>query len=236
MLLTLDLRIVEGRKCLKNNIILKIIGDITTKKQTKRFVQIFFSFDRLHTNSHNFFRCKICTYVNNFFNATSIKVETVNKLEHDPATPIDQLRIHIARFRQIETNKSTPWSYCFGGGSGSGSILLIVKCCLVCWRCKYHQSKKPDQLLIAYTVPENPNMMDAKEGAIRTGQSSDLGQETVGIQDSVCDKRMVLNYDMQNNTFASAFLDQLEDLNTNVKEHHRRLRPRQYSAISQIEN
>ena len=37
-------------------------------------------------------------------------------------------------------------------------------------------------------------------------------------------------------TFASALLDQLEDLGTDVKEHHRRLRPRQYSAIPQIEN
>ena len=67
-------------------------------------------------------------------------------------------------------------------------------------------------------------MMHAKVSAI-TGQSSVLGQETVGIQDSVGDKRMVLNYDMQN-AFASALLDQIEDLGANVKAHHRRLRPR----------
>ena len=78
-------------------------------------------------------------------------------------------------------------------------------------------------------------MMHAKVGATRTEQSSALGQETVGIQDSVGDKKMVLNYDMQN-AFASAHLDQLEDLGANVKEHHRRLRPRQYSAVFQIEN
>ena len=66
-------------------------------------------------------------------------------------------------------------------------------------------------------------MMHAKVGAIRTGWTSALGQETVGIQDSVGDKRMVLTYDVQN-TFASALLNQLEDLGTNVKEHHRRLR------------
>ena len=78
-------------------------------------------------------------------------------------------------------------------------------------------------------------MMHAKVGAIRTGQSSAFGQETVGIQYSMGDKRMVLNHDMQN-AFASALLDQLEDLGTNVKEHHRRLRPRQCSAIHQIEN
>ena len=74
-------------------------------------------------------------------------------------------------------------------------------------------------------------MMHAKVGAIRTGQNSALGQETLGIQVSVSDKRMVLSC-----AFASALLDQLEDLGTDVKEHHRRLRPRQYSAIPQIEN
>ena len=78
-------------------------------------------------------------------------------------------------------------------------------------------------------------MMHAKVGAIRTEQCSALGQEIVGIQDSGGDKRMVLNYDMQN-AFASALLDQLKDLGPNVKEHHKRLRPRQYSAIPQIEN
>ena len=78
-------------------------------------------------------------------------------------------------------------------------------------------------------------MMHAKVGTIRTGQSSALGQETVGIQDSGGKKRMVLNYDMQN-SFASTLSDQLEDLVTNVKEHCRRLRPRQYSAIPQIED
>ena len=46
---------------------------------------------------------------------------------------------------------------------------------------------------------------------------------------------MVLNYDMQN-SFASALLDQLEDLGADVKELNRRLRPRQYSAIPHIEN
>ena len=104
------------------------------------------------------------------------------------------------------------------------------------WRCKHPQSKETrSPSPIAYTVPENPNMMHAKVGAIRTGPSSALGQEIVGIQDSVSNKRMVLNYDMQN-AFASALLDQLEDLGTDVKEHCRRLRPRQYSAIPQIEN
>ena len=46
---------------------------------------------------------------------------------------------------------------------------------------------------------------------------------------------LVIDHEMQN-AFASALLDQLEDLGTHVKEHHRRLRPRHYSAIPQIEN
>ena len=43
---------------------------------------------------------------------------------------------------------------------------------------------------IAYTIPENPKMMHAKMVSIGTGQQSVLGQETLGIQDSVGDKRM----------------------------------------------
>ena len=74
-------------------------------------------------------------------------------------------------------------------------------------------------------------MSTQRVGATGADQNSASGQVTVGIQDSVGNKRMVLNYDMQN-AFASALLDQLEDLSTNVKEHHRKLRPRQYSAIT----
>ena len=77
--------------------------------------------------------------------------------------------------------------------------------------------------------------MHAREGATRTRQSSGLGQKTVGTLDSVGNKRLVLLYDMQN-TFVSVLLDQLEDLGTNAKVHCRRLRPRQYSAIPQIES
>ena len=66
--------------------------------------------------------------------------------------------------------------------------------------------------------------MHAKVGVIRARQSSALGQETVGIQNSVGSKRMVLNDDMQN-VFALDLLGQLEDLGTDVKEHCRRLGP-----------
>ena len=102
-----------------------------------------------------------------------------------PAIPIGQVRTQIASFGEIETNKSTYWIYYAAGGSGSGSILLIVVCCLVCWRCKHDQSKETRSPLAVYTVPENPNMMHAKVGAIKTGQSSVLDQETVGIKDLV---------------------------------------------------
>ena len=146
------------------------------------------------------------------------------------------MRTQIANFRQIETNKSTSWIYYVGGGSGSGSILLIVICWLVYWRCKHHQSNETRSLPhVAYTAPEKPNMVHTREGAIRTGHSSALGQETAGFQDQVGNRRLVMDNDMQN-AFASALLGQLEDLGANVTEHHRRLRPRQYSAIPQIEN
>ena len=84
-------------------------------------------------------------------------------------------------------------------------------------------------------APENPNMSTPRVGVKGVDQNSAPGQVTVGIQDSVGDKRMVLNYDMQN-AFTSPLLDQLEDLGADVREHCRRLRPRQYSAIPRIGN
>ena len=84
-------------------------------------------------------------------------------------------------------------------GSGSVLILPLAICGILYWRCKHPQGKEiRSPFPIPYTVPENPNIMHAKVGAIRTGQSSALGQETIGIQDSVGNKRMVLNYDMKN--------------------------------------
>ena len=175
----------------------------------------------------------------NTFNSTKIKtihIENLKKLTPAPAIPITQLRTQIASFRQIDTDKSTSWIYYVGGGSGSSSILLIVICCLVCSRCKHHQSNETrSPSPAAYTAPENPNMSTPRVGAIGVDKNSAPGQVTVGIQDSAGDKRMVLNYDMQN-AFTSALLDQLEDLGIDVREHHRRLWPRQYSAIPQIEN
>ena len=62
-------------------------------------------------------------------------------------------------------------------------------------------------------------------GAIGADWNSAPGQVTVGFQAPVGDRRMATDYQMQN-AFAPALLDQLEDLGTDVTEHHRRLRPR----------
>ena len=165
-----------------------------------------------------------------------IDIDNLKKLTPVPAIPINQLRTQIASFRHIETNKSTSWIYYVGGGSGSGSILLIVICCLVCWRCKHHQSKETITASpVTYTAPESPNMSIPKVGAIAADQNSAPGQVTVGFWEPVGNRRMVTDCQMQN-AFATALLDQLGDLGTHVTEHCRRLRPRQYSAVPQIEN
>ena len=111
-----------------------------------------------------------------------IDIENLKKLTPALGIPTDQLRTRIASFKQIEVNKSTSWIYYVGGGSGSGFILLIVLCCLVYWRCKHHQGNEtrlPPP--VAYTAPENPNMVHTRKGAIRIGQSSALGQEDCWI-------------------------------------------------------
>ena len=70
-------------------------------------------------------------------------------------------------------------------------------------------------------------MLHTRAGAIGTDTYSVPGQETIGIQDSVGTQCKLLSNDMQY-AFATALLDKLEDYGTNVKEHHRRLRTRQY--------
>ena len=156
-----------------------------------------------------------------------IDIENLRKLTPAPAIPIKQLRTQIASFRHIETNKSTSWIYYVGGGSGSGSILLIVICCLVYWRCKHHQSKETrTPPTVTYTAPESPNMSIPRVGAIGADQNSAPGQVTIGFWEPVGNRRMVTDYQMQN-AFATALLDQLEDLGTDVTEHRKRLRPRQ---------
>ena len=77
-------------------------------------------------------------------------------------------------------------------------------------------------------------MLHIRVSAIDTNKYSVPGQETVGIQDPVGMQCKVLSNDMQY-AFTTALLDQLEDYGTDVKEHHRRLRTRQYPAKPQIE-
>ena len=123
--------------------------------------------------------------------------------------------------------------YYVGGGSGSGLILLIAICCLLYWCCK--KTQEPETRLptcVAYTDPENPNMMHTRMGAISTHKYS--VRRPVGIQDPVGTQSKVMNDDIQY-AFATALLDQLEDYSADVNEHHRRLRIRQYSAKLQIE-
>ena len=139
-----------------------------------------------------------------------IDIKKLKKLKHARAIPIDQLRIQIASFRHIETNKSTSWIYYIGGGSGSGSILLIVICFLVYWRCRHHQNKETrTPPPVTYTAPESPNMSIPRGGAIGADQNSAPGQVTVGFWEPVGNRRMVTDYQMQN-AFATALLDQLE--------------------------
>ena len=77
-------------------------------------------------------------------------------------------------------------------------------------------------------------MMHTRVGAIGTDKYSVPGWETVGIQDPVGTEHTVLSNDIQY-AFSSALLDQLKDYGANVKEHHRRLRNRQYTVKPQIE-
>ena len=72
-------------------------------------------------------------------------------------------------------------------------------------------------------------MMHTIVGAIGTDKYSVPGWETVGMQDPVGMQCKVLSNEMQY-AFATALLDQFEDYGANVKEHHRRLRTRQYPA------
>ena len=77
-------------------------------------------------------------------------------------------------------------------------------------------------------------MLHTRVGAIGTDKYSVPGWETVGIQDPVGTQCKVLRNDMQY-AFVTALLDQLENYGTDVMEHYRRLRTRQYPANPKIE-
>ena len=60
--------------------------------------------------------------------------------------------------------------------------------------------------------------MHTREDAIRSGMCSDLGRETVGIQDPVSNMEKVVDERLQH-AFTKAVLDQLASNGTDVKRH-----------------
>ena len=168
-------------------------------------------------------------------NVTKSEIENINKLASAPNIPTDQLRAQIANFRNINPDTDRPWIYYVGGGSGSGLVLLMVICCLLYWCGKTTQSQETRLPACATNAPpENPNILHTRVGAICTDKCSVPGWETVGIQDPMGTQCKVLSNDIQY-AFATSLLDQLEDYDANVKEHHRRLRTREYPAKLQNE-
>ena len=77
-------------------------------------------------------------------------------------------------------------------------------------------------------------MLHTRVDAIGTDKYSVPGQETVGIQDPGGTQCTVLNNERQY-AFNTALQDQLGDYDTDVKEYHRILRTRQYTAKPQTE-
>ena len=88
--------------------------------------------------------------------------------------------------------------------------------------------------IVSYIASENHTVSMPKVCTTGADHSLAPGEVTVRLQEPMGNRRMD-DYQMQN-AFASALIDQLEDLGTDVEEHHRRLRPRQYSAVPQIED
>ena len=99
------------------------------------------------------------------------------------------------------------------------------------WCCKKTQSKDDKPTTSAtYAAAETSNLGSPNVDTRRAGQYSALGQEPVEVQEPVGGQRIVINNDMQL-VYASALLDHLEDLGTNVQPHHRRLRARHHPAL-----
>ena len=139
---------------------------------------------------------------------------------------MEQLRAQISGFRHIETKNDQSWIYSVGGCSGSGLLLLFVIGGFVYWCCKrprYDLSRPP--VSVTYTAPESQSVMQTREGAI-SYQYSALGQKTAGFQEPVGHRHMVNDNDMQQ-AFATAFLNQLEDMGVDVTGYHGRLMTRQ---------
>ena len=99
------------------------------------------------------------------------------------------------------------------------------------WCCKKPQSKDDRPTTsVTYTAPETTNLDIPNMDTRRTGQYSALEQEPVGVQEPVGGQKIVINNDMQLAN-ASALLDQLEDLGSNVQSHNRKLGARNCPAL-----
>ena len=163
----------------------------------------------------------------NLSKMNDVEKKELKKLEPAPAIPMQQLRAQISRFRHIETKTDQYWIYYVGGGSGSGLLLLLVIGGLVYWCCKrprYDLARPP--VSVTYTAPESQSMMQTREAAIGADKYSALGQKTAGFQEPVGHRHMVNDNDMQQ-AFATALLNQLEDMGADVTGQHRRLMARQ---------
>ena len=133
------------------------------------------------------------------------------------------MRAQISSFRHIETKTDQFWIYYVGGGSGSGLLLLLVIGRLVYWYCKrpqYDLARSP--VSVTYTAPEGQSMMQTREAAIGADKYTALGQKTAGFQEPVGHIHMVNDNDVQQ-AFATAVINQLEDMGADVTGHCRRL-------------
>ena len=83
---------------------------------------------------------------------------------------------------------------------------------------------------VTYTAPEHESMMQIREAAIGADKYSALGQKTAGLQGPVGHRHMVNDNDMQQ-SFATALLNQLEDMGADVTGHHRRLMAKQTAGL-----
>ena len=103
------------------------------------------------------------------------------------------------------------------------------------WCCKRtNPSEARSPTCVAIAAPEAPSMLSSRVNSIEADKHSASGQETVGSQGPVGTQGMGSRNEMQY-TFASALLDLHEENDAEVREHSRRLRIRQYSALPQIE-
>ena len=73
-------------------------------------------------------------------------------------------------------------------------------------------------------------MMQTREAGIGANQYSTLDQNTAGFQEPVGNRHMVNDNNMQQ-TFATALLNQLEDMGVDVTGHCRKLLARQAAGL-----